>query len=89
MSGTAPQANNVSVKFKGGRDMPSESQAQNRFMHAVAEGDVKGVKPSVGKEFVAADHGRKIKKLPKHVRKAHKRGLISDKQMAKMREENA
>lgn len=69
-----------------GKAMPSESQAQNRFMHAVAEGKVKGVKPSVGEDFVAADHGRKIGKLPKHVRKAHKRGLISDKQMAKMRD---
>lgn len=65
--------------------MPSVSQAQNRFMHAVAEGEVKGVKPSVGKAFVAADHGRKVGKLPKHVRRAHKRGLISDKQMAKIR----
>lgn len=66
--------------------MPSVSQAQNRFMHAVAEGGVKGVKPSVGKEFVAADHGRKIGKLPKHVRKAHKRGMISEKQMAKLKD---
>lgn len=67
--------------------MPSESRAQNRFMHAVAEGDVKGVKPSVGKDFVKADHGRKISKLPKHVRKAakraHKRGAISDAAMKK------
>ena len=86
MSGTETQANNVAVKFKGKpeREMPSVSQAQNRFMHAVAEGEVKGVKPSVGKEFVAADHGRKVGKLPKHVKHAHKRGLISDKQMKKM-----
>jgi len=65
--------------------MPSKSQAQNRFMHAVEEGKVEGVPPNVGKEFVKADHGRKIKKLPKHARKAHKRGLVSEKHMAKMR----
>jgi hypothetical protein len=87
MAETAPQSNNVSVEFKGSRDMPSVSQAQNRFMHAVAEGDVQGVKPSVGKEFVKADEGRKVKKLPKHVKRAHKRGLISDSQMSKLRGE--
>jgi hypothetical protein len=46
--------------------MPSRSQAQNRFMHAVAEGRVKGVPKAVGKEFVKADKGRKIDKLPQH-----------------------
>ena len=51
---------------------PSESQAQNRFMHAVAEGDVKGVAPKVGQDFVAADHGRKIGALPEHVGKGRK-----------------
>ena len=50
MADTTTQANNISVEFKG-KSMPSVSQAQNRFMHAVAEGDVKGVKPSVGKEL--------------------------------------
>jgi len=49
--------------------MPSKSKAQNRFMHAVAEGHVAGVPKSVGKDFVAADHGRKIGKLPKHVKR--------------------
>lgn len=63
--------------------MPSKSQAQNRFMHAVAEGKVAGVPKSVGRDFVAADHGRKISKLPKRARKkakrARSRGLISEK----------
>lgn len=86
MSGTQVQPNNVSVEFKG-RSMPSVSQAQNRFMHAAANGDVKGVPESVGKEFVKADEGHKVKKLPKHVRRAHKRGLISDSQMSKLRGE--
>lgn len=51
--------------------MPSKSQDQNRLMHAAAEGKVKGVPESVGKEFVKADEGRKIGKLPEH--KAEKR----------------
>lgn len=84
MAETAPQANNVFVKFRG-REMPSVSQAQNAAMHAAAEGkSTLGIPESIGKEFVAADHGRKVKKLPKHVRKAHRQGLISDKQMVKM-----
>jgi hypothetical protein len=32
--------------------MPVKSKAQRRFMYAVEEGKVKGVKPSVGKEFL-------------------------------------
>ena len=72
--------------------MPSVSQAQNRFMHAAAEGNVAGVSPKVGKEFVKADHGRKIGKLPKHVKRAGakkaakramRRGLISEKAAAR------
>lgn len=87
MAETAAQPNNILVRFRGHseQEMPSESQAQNRFMHAVAEGDVNGVPKKVGKEFVSADHGRKIGKLPKHVHKQakrmHKRGMISEKQM--------
>jgi hypothetical protein len=49
--------------------MPSTSKAQNRFMHAVAEGHVKDVPKSVGKEFVKADHGKKVGKLPEKVKK--------------------
>ncbi len=88
MAQSSVQSNNKAVLFRGRAEkeiMPSVSQAQNRFMHAVAEGDVKGVAPSVGKKFVKADAGRKIKKLPKRVkRKARKfygRGMISDKAM--------
>lgn len=66
--------------------MPSVSQAQNRFMHATAEGKT-DVAASVGKEFVKADHGRKIKRLPKHAHKMAKRGLISERQMKKMKGE--
>ena len=51
--------------------MPSVSKAQSRLMHAAAQGEVKGVPASVGKEFVKADAGRKIGKLPEH--KAEKR----------------
>ncbi len=52
--------------------MPSKSKAQSRLMHAAAEGKVPGVPPRVGKEFVAADHGRKVGKPPE--RKAAKSG---------------
>jgi hypothetical protein len=83
---TTAAANNQSIAFSGRmeREMPSTSQAQNRFMHAAAEGKVDGVPAKVGKDFVAADHGRKIGKLPKHAHKARakhamKRGLISEK----------
>ena len=78
MANTSVQANNKAVTFRGKarRDMPSVSRAQNRFMHAVAEGKVADVPSSVGKKFVKADHGRKIRKLPKHVRG---RGMISEK----------
>lgn len=63
--------------------MPSVSQAQNRFMHAAAEGKIRGVSPKVGQDFVDADEGRKVGKLPEHVKKAHAAGRISDKQLAK------
>jgi hypothetical protein len=67
----AIQSNNKAVVFRGKaeHEMPSVSQAQNRFMHAVAAGNVEDVPKSVGKEFVKADHGRKISKLPGHVHK--------------------
>lgn len=88
MAETTTQPNNQTVAFRGRaeREMPSKSQAQNRFMHAAAEGSVKGVPKSVGEDFVAADAGRKIKRLPKHAKKLAKRGLVSDKQMQRMRE---
>jgi hypothetical protein len=86
MAETATQANNVSIEFKGRREVPSTSQAQNAAMHAAAEGkSTLGIPNSVGKEFVSADHGRKVGKLPKKVKRAHKLGLISEKQMRKMR----
>lgn len=47
--------------------MPSKSQAQNRYWHAVEEGSVPGDK-RVAEEFLAADHGRKIRDLPQHTR---------------------
>lgn len=87
MAESATGQNNALVVYrgKGSREMPSSSQAQNRFMHATAEGKT-DVPASVGKDFVKADHGRKIKRLPKHAKRMHKRGLISENQMAKMRE---
>lgn len=53
--------------------MPSKSKAQNRLMHAAAEGKVEGVPASVGKDFVAADAGKKVGKLPEKVKPASSR----------------
>jgi len=48
--------------------MPSVSRAQNAAMHAAEEGEsTLGIPQAVGAEFVAADHGRKVGKLPEHV----------------------
>jgi hypothetical protein len=93
--------NNKQITFRGKaeKEMPSSSQARNRFMHAVAAGDVEGVSKSVGKEFVSADAGRKIGNLPEHakhkkrkrmspgLKAAHKRGLVSARAMAMARDE--
>jgi hypothetical protein len=61
--------------------MPSVSQAQSRLMAAAAHtpGGYGGVPQSVGKEFNAADTGKKRSKLPQRVGKLKRRGLISDK----------
>lgn len=83
---TGPNNALVSYRGKGLKEMPSTSQAQSRFMHATAEGKT-DVPAKVGKDFVKADHGRKIKRLPKHARKMAKRGLVSEKQMRKMKGE--
>ncbi len=53
--------------------MPSISRAQNAAMHAADEGkSTLGIPQSVGAEFVAADHGRKIGKLPERVPEGRK-----------------
>lgn len=52
--------------------MPSKSKAQNRFMHAAAEGKIPSVPRKVGKEFVKADEGRKMSKLPSRVKAKRK-----------------
>ena len=43
-----------------------------------------GVPQSVGREFNAADTGKKRSSLPEHVHKLRKRGMISDKQHERM-----
>ena len=46
---------------------PSVSQAQNRAMHAAASGNsTLDIPKSVGKDFVSADHGKKVGSLPEH-----------------------
>ncbi len=53
--------------------MPAKSQAQARAMHAAAEGkSTLGIPKRVGKEFVAETRGKKVSKLPEHVKKAKK-----------------
>lgn len=50
--------------------MPTVSRAQQKAMHAAAEGrSTLGIPASVGKEFAAADHARGPAKLPEHVGK--------------------
>jgi hypothetical protein len=45
--------------------LPVVSQAQNRAMHAAAEGrSTLGIPKRVGQEFVNASHGEKVAKLP-------------------------
>lgn len=52
--------------------MPSKSRAQQKAMHAAAEGrSTLGIPKSVGKEFAKADHKRGHAKLPAH--KGHKK----------------
>jgi len=57
--------------------MPSESQAQHRFMEAVAHDSAfakkASVPQSVGKDFALADMGRKIANLPDKLPKKAKR----------------
>ena len=48
--------------------MPTKSKAQNRLMQATAKGAKTGVKRSVAKEFVKAQHGKKVPKV-EHVKK--------------------
>ncbi|MBN3809400.1 hypothetical protein [Paraburkholderia sp. Ac-20347] len=50
--------------------MPMKSKAQNRAMHAAAEGRSKlGIPKKVGKEFVSAEHGKSVKRLPERKKK--------------------
>jgi hypothetical protein len=83
---SAPQSNNKAVVFRGRpeREMPVVSKAQNAAMHAAATGkSTLGIPAKVGKEFVRASVGTRVKRLPKHVRRAahvaRRKGLISEK----------
>lgn len=64
--------------------MPVVSQAQNRAMRAAAEGhSTLGIPKSVGKEFVAATHGKKVSKLPERKQKKGHEAAESKKYEAK------
>lgn len=51
--------------------MPSRSRQQQKLMHAAAKkkGGAGGVPQRVAKDYVANDHARGAKKLPKRVKK--------------------
>lgn len=86
MAETTVRASNVAIKYRGKpeREMPVVSKAQNAAMHAAEEGkSTIGIPKKVGKKFVAESQGTKVKTLPKHVRRAHARGQISDAAMKK------
>jgi hypothetical protein len=90
MAGTQTQANNVAVRFRGegAHEMPMKSKAQSAAMHSAAEGkSTLGIPKSVGKKFVSESHGQKVKRLPAHAKSAAKRGLISEKQMKRLKDE--
>lgn len=91
MAETTAAPNNARVRF-GGKStrefMPVASKSQNAAMHAAAEGkSTLGIPKSVGKEFTADQAPGSVKNLPERVgkdaSKLRKRGLISDKAMAK------
>jgi hypothetical protein len=61
--------------------MPSTSLAQHRFMEMIAHGGKPsggdGPSASVAKDFVAADKGKNLKRLPEHAKKAQRKALES------------
>lgn len=57
--------------------MPVKSQAQRRFMYAVEEGKVPGVKKEVGEDFIDKSHG--IKDLPERVEKKKRKAKLTRK----------
>lgn len=64
--------------------MPSTSRAQNAAMHAAEEGrSTLGIPQKVGAEFVAADQGHKVGKLPLHVAASPKRKAVASAMMGK------
>lgn len=64
--------------------MPTKSRQQQKLMHGIASGSIKGGKgkPSkkVAKEFAAADHARGTTKLPQRV--GH--GIVQGKSVREM-----
>lgn len=57
--------------------MPSVSKAQNRAMHAAAEGKSNiGIPEEVGEDFVKADEGKKVGKLPDKITPAKRKAYV-------------
>jgi hypothetical protein len=65
--GMFPPAHVILVS-SGETIMPMKSKAQNRFMHATAEGKT-DVSPKVGKKFIKEQHGKSEKNLPEKVKR--------------------
>lgn len=56
---------NAMLNWSGEKIMPMKSKAQNRAMHAAAEGKSNlGIPKKVAKEFAKAQHGKSLKGLP-------------------------
>lgn len=53
--------------------MPSVSQAQHRYFEGVASGDIpaNAATRKAARDYVAADHGRRIRDLPEHADPHH------------------
>lgn len=77
MADTVVHANNANLAFrrKGAREMSTKSSMPKGAMKI----------PKLGAKTAAPKVG-KAKRLPAHAKKAAKQGLISDKQMAKMKD---
>ena len=53
--------------------MPMRSKAQNRAMHAAAQGQSNiGIPTGVGQDFVEEQHGKSLKGLPQKVKSKSK-----------------
>lgn len=85
MADTNVEANNVAVKFRGKAEkefMPLEKGKSREAISDNISTEVHAGKPKKQAVAIALNTARKSgAKIPKHVRSARKRGMISDKAM--------